>query len=667
MKKNIVFFILIFLAFSLNVSPAEFKPSYICLFDEDSSSLPMEDISKFLKLSGFSGGTTAQALNSRIEGADYLVLSKGNLAPQERQIVFEFLKGGGGLIVFLPKVYDIDFFNKIGVKSYQIYPGSFYPVLNKDLFKSEAGPAFSPQRGILVKTSYGGKIKQPGRGNVFPERIPVRDSTPLIKIKDSKGNYIASAAVMLKHWLNPWDLSGLPPLKWFIFSAKSIDFDKEFYSVISSLISNQALVKGLNFTYPLYYPDEEPAFSLELFNPDKEKRVKFLIEFYQDGKTVSSIYQDRIIKEGLNSFELNLQKKFSPGLYSVKCSLLGATNNVYDICDSAFLVSERGLSDNSIRLDVKGGDFLINGNKEFLWGVNYYESTRGELNWLWPDIYRINKDFELMQSLGFKMVRIHYHHPKWFKDYLVQAGSPLVDYFPDKNYLPGEYDLRVLDSFVYLARSSGLIICLDLFTLVPEEMGDPRGWLSLTDRITDQVKISRQLEFIRIIANRYKDISNISWDLWNEPRVPEEHKENLKIWAQDIISEFRANEDNHLITLGCDDSLSLADILDYLCVHTDSVKRENVLTLKLLELPVLLQEFWLAEDLSREEQQADELKNVISQLKKSTFKGFMPWQWTSQSRLWPHSEPEKWDNDLGLFLREDGTFKPAAFVLLNYR
>jgi hypothetical protein len=39
----------------------------------------------------------------------------------------------------------------------------------------------------------------------------------------------------------------------------------------------------------------------------------------------------------------------------------------------------------------------------------------------------------------------------------------------------------------------------------------------------------------------------------------------------------------------------------------------------------------------------------------------VPWQWTRQARLWDNASlPEKWDDELGLCVHDDGTLKAAG-------
>src|SRR5262249_59566633 len=69
----------------------------------------------------------------------------------------------------------------------------------------------------------------------------------------------------------------------------------------------------------------------------------------------------------------------------------------------------------------------------------------------------------------------------------------------------------------YLSQKYGLIYNGDLFTLVPEEMGDPRGWFGTVEAVYDRAKRPAQKEFLRALEARYRDVPGISWALFNEP------------------------------------------------------------------------------------------------------------------------------------------------------
>lgn len=634
--------------------------SVLCLYEPATSWVSKTEIFKLLKGFGDARADWAKEIERNLNGYQFIILSKGNLSKREQDLIYKFLRKGGGLILFLPKSYQEEFFRRIGLRFYEISQADYEIEWNESFFQRRPSTSFLPYKGIIVKTGYAGRIREPSRGNVFPERIPVRDYKPLLRISDKAKNLIGSGIVLVKHWFNPWNLKDRVPSNWLIFSAQQIDLSQDFYKKLAFLVSSKLAIKELRAEMPLYERGEEVKIFLEIVNAGKAaENIQLLVEISSDTGSLYSSLRSFFVQPGQNRVELKAGRKFEPGFYKLKTSLYQA-GEVIDYYLNAFLVKGKEWKKRMPRFEIKRGKILIDSREKFVWGTNYYQSKRGELIWLWPNLYWINQDFKLMKKMGLDMVRIHYHHPKWFRDYLEKINSPLLEFFPQKSYLPSEQDLRILDSVIYLAQLNGLIISLDIFSLLPDEMGNPLGWLAMTERIRDEEKIKVQLKFVELLAERYKDIPGISWDLWNEPRIPQNLLPQLKLWAERIIQEFRRNKAFQPITIGGRDSIYLEDILDYISIHSD-----KLLPAPETDRPVILQEFWIAEDLAQEIKQAEKLKEILKQLKETGYQGFLPWQWTRQSRLWDTSLPEKWDDDLGLFLREDRSLKPAAYLFLK--
>jgi endo-1,4-beta-mannosidase len=225
-----------------------------------------------------------------------------------------------------------------------------------------------------------------------------------------------------------------------------------------------------------------------------------------------------------------------------------------------------------------------------------------------------------------------------------------------------------MDAIIQLANEQDLIICLDIFTLVPNEMGNPIGWLRLKERITQRDKIDFQKRFIKLLSQRYKDTPGITWDLWNEPTLDNSDLALLRNWAKEIITALKDNGDDHLITIGDNLSLELLDILDYASIHTDHP--EKFTYINNLAKPFIFQEVWndSGRSLSDESRQEHKLKTDFNNFLATEASGFVPWQWTNQARLWNNaSQSEEWDDELGIFTHDDGTLKLAAraFSLLK--
>ncbi|MBU0649526.1 cellulase family glycosylhydrolase, partial [Patescibacteria group bacterium] len=356
-------------------------------------------------------------------------------------------------------------------------------------------------------------------------------------------------------------------------------------------------------------------------------------------------------------------ERFEGGFYRIKATLK-KDGVVFDIEENGFVVFDGPALENGPGIYIQDKGFIIKGNKSFILGANYYESKLGELAWLRPNLLRIREDFMTMKDMGINFVRMHYHHSKWFRDYFTEIVKEGLDPYlqvADTMAIPSERSLRILDAIIQLAQEQDLVFCMDIFSLVPEEMGDPIGWLGLRERIVDEGKLKFQKEFVGLLAGRYKEVPGIVWDLWNEPRLDKSDYGLLKDWAEEIKKTFRENGDTHLVTIGGDVSLDLLDILDYGCVHTYEPGKFD--STQDLSKPVIFNEVWNPAGYSLEEEirQAEELKKDFNAFLETGFAGFCPWQWTRQARLWNNaSEPEKWDDDLGVCVREDGSLKPAA-------
>jgi hypothetical protein len=528
----------------------------------------------------------------------------------------------------------------------------------------------SVNNGLMVTTSLGISVVPPTHGNVFPYRIPVRDFYPLDSIGVGKN---AEDGIFVKSWRNPYPVNKKTiPRKWCLIGAQG---EGSFLNPKNPLAADNlvrimcylafpVIIYGLETDLAAYYPHEQINVFLKAVNTNAGvAHVDVDFEFLDEKgqliermhKSVSlTSYQEKTINVAWRP------KSLKGFFYTIK-AVLRQGNSICDKEENGFVVINNDAKKKGSMLEARGKDLFIDGKKTLVLGTNYYESKGGELMWLRPHLLRVRQDFQEMRRMGMNYVRIHYHHSKWFRDYYRNVVKKDVDPYlsiADTTVMPSERSLRILDAIIQLAQEQGLVLSLDLFSLVPEEMGDPIGWLSLKERIVDKNKVANQKKFIQLIARRYKEVPGISWDLWNEPRLAQEDRELLKAWAAELIKTFRENGDTHLITIGDDVSLELLDVLDYGSIHT--YEPSDFQGLSSYAKPVIFQETWIPAGLSLEEEarQLQELSRDFNFFLSSGAAGFAPWQWTRQSRLWNNaSEAEKWDDDLGTFTHEDGTLK----------
>jgi len=522
--------------------------------------------------------------------------------------------------------------------------------------------------GLSVVTSFGFSPIRPTHGNVFPCRIPARDFYSLN----------GSPGVFVKAWRNPYTKGSKNiPRKWCLIGAVGEDHPlnpknpdaQEILMHIIEYLSYPVIIHDLESDFAGYYQGEEVDISLRALN-NSRLRQKVIVEFEIFDKKEKPVYKKSKSIELEPGQIITLSETWQPNVfhssfYKIR-AILKVDDIVFDKEENGFVVIDKDVLRGGTSIEIKEKLFAINGEKSLILGVNYYESKLGELMWLRPNLLKIREDFKSMGDLGINFIRIHYHHSKWFRDYFSQVVKKDLDPYlqvADTTALPTERSLRILDAIIQLAQEQGLVFCMDIFTLVPEEMGNPIGWLGLRERILDKDKVAVQKKFIRLIAQRYKDVPGVAWDLWNEPCLDREDYELLRNWVREIRESFRKNGSNQLITIGGNLSLDLLDVLDYGCIQAyepgefDSI--EN------LTKPVIFNEVWNPAgcSLDEEERQAEELKKDFNAFLKTNAAGFMPWQWTRQARLWNNSsDAEQWDDELGLCVRDDGTLRPAGGI-----
>lgn len=261
-------------------------------------------------------------------------------------------------------------------------------------------------------------------------------------------------------------------------------------------------------------------------------------------------------------------QRFESDLYFVEARLHD-DQLLVDRTNNGFVVWNEKVLESGPSIQIRGNYFRIQGKESIITGVNYYESKRGELMWLKPNIWRLAQYLEQMNGLGINYLRPHYHHSKWFRDYMRYAHrGDLPEYFnlADTTPLPSERSLRIFDAIIQLCQKNGIIYGGDLFTLVPEEMGDPRGWMGVSERCYDSKKIALQRKFLKILSQRYRNVPGINWDLWNEPAgFP--FSKYLYPWIEKLRNTLRESGDRNPTTLGASLSGDESAAIDYVCYH----------------------------------------------------------------------------------------------------
>jgi hypothetical protein len=604
---------------------------------------------------------------------DLLILAYGEAFPQDAyDSIVAYLTSGGGLFNISGRPFWSPMIKINGKWMKADVPDPYSKFLAPLGIKYYEYPQ-KENIGLSVTTSLRFSPVEPTLGNVFPYRIPARE---FYTLEDPSNKAKPYPAIFIKSWMNPYDSNSKTiPHKWCLINSGSQGHpldprNPQAQSVLMRIVnylSFPVILSGLETNLAAYSQGEKVKIRLSALNSGKFNETARLDLDIFDAQDQLVYHKSKPLKLEKNQ-EIVLNEIWRPSVFNSQFYKIRATLNsdsiVLDKEENGFVILNKDTlgAGPSIRIDREG--FVINGVKSPILGINYYESRSGELFWLKPNLLRVREDFKAMRKLGLNFVRIHYHHSKWFRDYFSQVvKNKLYPYLEvaDTTVLPSVRSLRILDAIIQLAQEQGLIFCMDIFSLVPQEMGNPIGWLTLKERIEDKDKITQQKKFIRLIAQRYKDVPGITWDLWNEPRLGEKDLGLLRSWAAMLREEFRQNQDAHLITVGDDLSLQLLDVLDYASVHT--YKPGDFIFLKNLKKPFIFQEIWneSGSSLDNELKQAERLEQQFQDFLRTGSAGFVPWQWTRQARLWNNASlPEKWDDELGLCVHDDGTLKAAG-------
>jgi hypothetical protein len=528
------------------------------------------------------------------------------------------------------------------------------------------------QIGVIVNNSSHRPVPKPYHGNVFPERYPARSITPLFWGEDEYGRVLATNGVLVQdfesgsrrlHLTHHTDPHPLAPNSAFFPSL----MDNLF-----SLLSNRIVVKEVTTDYACYREGEAVTVRAEFASFESSDMEADVVVEVSDESTVVDKHRETVqFPRGKSAFK---EWKWSPKTfahdeYTVVVRVIRNQQSVSQ-GQNGFVVWKEEVVRRGPKISTGSTYFHKDDGEAFLTGTNYYESTRGEIMWFRPDVSRICADLRQMRNCGVNYIRPHYHHLKWFKDYLGFQHDQLLPYFDSlktvDSPVPDEHTWRMLDVFIYLCQKHGIIYGGDLFTLVPEEMGDPRGWFPLIEAVVCADKRAAAKRFFQALNERYKSAPCIAWDLWNEPDVP---LPLLKQWTDDLRQTLIDSGASRLITVGGGSGEALGNSVDFLGLHVNAKKIRDVVNHS--EKPAIAQEVYLdhLEDLTSELLQAEEMREGMLAAVRSGLAGFAPWSWTRQMRLWqdsyeqdPGFRMESWDDRLGAQVHDDGTLKPSGQV-----
>jgi hypothetical protein len=627
---------------------------------------------------------------------DVIILPEAEtLSSQYYNILKSFMDNGGSLIIagkdllmtssdkeqsYQPSDYFRKSIAKIGIKPYCSETESEFIQFDKDfmLNMSDHDNQIHTKQGIYCNTSSDKLVPEPLFGNTFPERYPVLRNYIVAKGCDEYKRFINSPVVFTQNWENGSNMAVFASndsLSLFHHSYK--DFDKIVLNSLDFCI-NKLVVSYIEPEFACYRKAEPVKVSFTLCNFGLTAE-----------KTNVSIYlkaNNKIIQQ--QELEVQLMPK-SSAEKEVIFTFPGNLTDYYEIevvvkkqkrvvskAENAFIVWNDDVAKNGPSVSLSKQYFLINNKPSVFTGTNYYESEISELMWVRPNIKKLNDDLSNMSSNGINFIRIHYNHAKWFHDYFKAIHSFEPEYFTkvSNSYLPDKKILSIYDAHIYLCQKYGIVYGGDIFTLVPSEMGDPRGWMNshamgMQDLAVLQDKKQHQKEFLNLLVPRYKNVPGIIWDLINEPDMKYEHM--LCDWGNEIKAYIKKFGDNHLISTGLWSPLEAACFSDFLAPHRNYYNLSELKAeLKDNNQPIFFQEVWLdrPQTIQGESMQQQSMYDALLTGFSNGICGFSPWQWTNRACLWQDrsASSESWDDNLGVCVRNDGSIKPSGLLYKDF-
>lgn len=337
---------------------------------------------------------------------------------------------------------------------------------------------------------------------------------PVVSGFDEAGRKINSAVTFSQDWETGARICLFPSVQKGSFLDKDNPYYASLLSGAAEFCANKLIVSFCMPQYACYKPGENPfiEYKVKSFYRDV-RQFEVIVSITAEGREV---YRKHITHEAAAFGEISgsaawYTESFDTDMYEVTVKVLSG-GRVVSCGNNAFVIWNEAVVRQGPELFNDGEYFSINGKPSVLLGTNYYDSNSNSAMWVLPNVSRLNVDLKQMAESGMNFFRVHYHLPKWFYDFWMQRYGTVPDMYKDlgNSYLPEEKYLRILDAHIYLCQKYHLIYGGNLFTMVPEEMGDPRGWGGVHDYCFLEEKLPAQLEFLDLVIPRYKNVPGIS-------------------------------------------------------------------------------------------------------------------------------------------------------------
>ena len=453
----------------------------------------------------------ALAAPDTFTGSDLLILPYGSSVPVDSWKAIEaFLDGGGSLLVlggqplrvpvslvngkFVAAAPQDTYSRALGFRhTYEV------PVAADSTFQWRAGFSWLPPIQIHAEHFFTVEGRLNGLGYMA----------------DSSGLLVAGPVIVADHTGRPNDLymagSRIVALD---FNPAPGYWDTPDGQTLIQRAAAYACQGAVSFTtealHSVIRPDETPTLTVHLAFP-RQQRL---------GTTINGEVQIQLSSEkGLISkasipltgtadedLDVPFHDPLPPGFYTVTAVLtLGGQSR--EFYRNAFLVADRESLATGPVLGVHG-DFLTLGDKPFFpVGTNYFSTEANGWDFSGPRNAAIwDKDFAEMQSHGVSLVRTGVWMPNG--KFIDPATGGVNQRF-----------LRNLEAFLHCAQRHNIAVNFTFFAFSPHS-GPPASKdpaITPPNPYTDPASVTAERSYVRSVAEAFKDVPWLSWDLINEP------------------------------------------------------------------------------------------------------------------------------------------------------
>jgi len=290
-----------------------------------------------------------------------------------------------------------------------------------------------------------------------------------------------------------------------------------------------------------YRDGETPAITVMLKSPTGhgDGELTCRVEIFDEGNhsiavTTLPLHGTGFVAAGTVTLKTAPAVVLPPGLYRVEATLVSDDETLSRLrATSGFWIFDRELLASGRPFTTNAHTLLRDGEPYVVTGTSYMASDVHRKFLFEPNPYVWDCDFAAMKRAGVNMIRTGI----WtgWKNYMLDVGAP------------NEAALRALDAFLLTARRYDIPVIFTFFAFLPEMWGGANPYL-------DPRAVGAQKTFLSLVARRYREMSDVIWDLINEPSFcsperlwltrPNYDRFEVRAWHDWLRQRFPAGSDS---------------------------------------------------------------------------------------------------------------------------